>query len=349
MPRIGITLGDVTGIGPEVALKAVAAEATVDDASYVFIGDARFIHQLNDSLGLKLPLFDPARPAEGGASVPANRGSDSTKAREDARPTASRFTILDTSDAPLPVSLAHGAREAARAAVQWLGQAADLCLQKKLDAVVTAPVNKEAIIRAGIPFIGQTEFFSERAKADRTLMMLLGHDERGRWLRVALATVHIALRDVPVKLTSERIQLAIQRATEACRDLGLPRARVAVCGLNPHCGEGGEFGDEEPKIIEPAIAASRQRGFDVVGPISGDTVFHHALLGEYDAVVAMYHDQGLAPLKTVAFDTGINWTLGLPFIRTSPDHGTAYNIAGKGIANPSSMISALRLAKQLAR
>jgi 4-hydroxythreonine-4-phosphate dehydrogenase len=327
--RIGITLGDVTGVGPEVALKAVAAEAANDEASYVFIGDARYLRQLNECLRLNLPLTGYAGP--------------------DARPTNPRFTILDSGGEPLPANLKPGASEAARAAVRWLGQAADLCLSRELHAVVTAPVNKEAIVRAGLPFVGQTEFFSERAKADRTVMMLLGHDERGRWLRVALATVHIALRDVPVKLTSEKIQLAVERAAEACRALGLPQARVAVCGLNPHCGEGGEFGDEEPRIVEPAIAALCQRGFDVVGPISGDTVFHHALQGEFDAVVAMYHDQGLAPLKTVAFDTGINWTLGLPFIRTSPDHGTAYNIAGQGIANPSSMISALRLAKQLAR
>jgi len=125
------------------------------------------------------------------------------------------------------------------------------------------------------------------------------------------------------------------------------RAKIAVCGLNPHCGEGGEFGDEEPRIIEPAIAAARKRGFDAVGPLSGDTVFHQAIRGDFDAVVAMYHDQGLAPLKLAAFDNGVNWTLGLPFIRTSPDHGTAYDIAGRGIADPSSMIAAIRLAKQL--
>ncbi|HEU5070394.1 MAG TPA: 4-hydroxythreonine-4-phosphate dehydrogenase PdxA [Verrucomicrobiae bacterium] len=323
--RIGITLGDVTGIGPEVALKAVGAVAGEDETRYVLIGDADCIQRWNVQLGLNL-AFTPANGSLG----------------------ADRFTVLDSRSQPLSSSLSHGAPEAARAAVDWLGEAADLCLCGELHAVVTAPVNKEAINRAGIPFVGQTEFFSARARADRTVMMLLGHDERGRWLRVALATVHIALRDVPVKLTAEKIQFAVERAAEACRNLGLARQRVAVCGLNPHCGEGGAFGDEEPRLIEPALAALRQRGLEVAGPLSGDTVFHHALAGEFDAVVAMYHDQGLAPLKTVAFDTGINWTLGLPFIRTSPDHGTAYNIAGQGIASPSSMISALRLAKQLA-
>jgi len=149
-------------------------------------------------------------------------------------------------------------------------------------------------------------------------------------------------------LTQDKVLLAIERAAQACQDLGLSRTRVGVCGLNPHAGEGGEFGDEEPRIIEPAIKQACELGLEVVGPLSGDTVFHQALHGEYDAVVAMYHDQGLAPLKLAAFNTGVNWTLGLPFIRTSPDHGTAYNIAGKGIADPSSMISAIQLAVQLA-
>jgi 4-hydroxythreonine-4-phosphate dehydrogenase len=168
-------------------------------------------------------------------------------------------------------------------------------------------------------------------------------------LRVALATIHIPLKTVSARLTPEKLLLAIELAAQSCRDLGLPRARIAVCGLNPHAGEGGEFGDEEIVTIAPTVRTAQQRGLDVVGPLSGDTVFHYALQGDFDAVVAMYHDQGLAPLKAVAFDTGVNWTLGLPFIRTSPDHGTAYDIAGKGIANPSSMIAAIRLAKQLAR
>jgi 4-hydroxythreonine-4-phosphate dehydrogenase len=261
-----------------------------------------------------------------------------------------RFSILNPINYQIPENLPAGSPMAGSMAISWLGLGGTYCFRGELDALVTAPVNKEAIIRAGYKnFTGQTDYLSELAGTHRTAMMLLGTDERGRWLRVALATVHIALKSVPEKLTAEKITLAIELAAQACRDLGLPRAKVAVCGLNPHAGEGGEFGDEEIKTIAPTVLAMQQRGFEVVGPLSGDTVFHYALKGEFDAVVAMYHDQGLAPLKAVAFDSGINWTLGLPFIRTSPDHGTAYDIAGKGVANPGSMIAAIRLAKQLAR
>ena len=214
---------------------------------------------------------------------------------------------------------------------------------------MTAPVNKEAIVLAGIPFIGQTELLSQIAGTERTAMMLLGQDDRGRWLRVALATTHLPLKAVSEHLTREKVERVIELAAQACRDLGLPRARVAVCGLNPHAGEGGQMGTEEKTTIGPAVLASQRRQMDVLGPLSADALFYHAYKGEYDAVVAMYHDQGLAPLKMVAFEQGINWTLGLPFIRTSPDHGTAYDIAGEGIANPSSMLAALRLAKRLVR
>jgi 4-hydroxythreonine-4-phosphate dehydrogenase len=166
-------------------------------------------------------------------------------------------------------------------------------------------------------------------------------------LRVALATTHLPLKLVAQHLTSMKVELAIELAAQACRDLGVPRARIGVCGLNPHAGEGGELGDEEKTVIDPAVLAAQRRQIDAIGPLSADTLFHRAYRGDYDAVVAMYHDQGLAPLKMVAFDTGVNWSLGLPFIRTSPDHGTAYDIAGQGIADPSSMIAAIRLAKQL--
>jgi len=323
---LGISLGDVTGVGPEVALKAVATEAAADETKYLLIGDEKILRRLNEKLSLHLPLKKFSSYGDSG-----------------------KFFIASPLAEPLPENLPAGSSPAANAAVAALHDGGHRCLRGELDALVTAPVNKQAIIRAGHKFVGQTEFLSELAGAKRTAMMLLGTDERGRWLRVALATVHIAIKSVPEKLTAEKITLAIELAAQACRDLGLPRAKIAVCGLNPHAGEGGEFGDEEITTIAPTVLAMQQRGFEVVGPLSGDTVFHYALKGEFDAVVAMYHDQGLAPLKAVAFDSGINWTLGLPFIRTSPDHGTAYDIAGKGVANPGSMIAAIRLAKQLAR
>jgi 4-hydroxythreonine-4-phosphate dehydrogenase len=324
---IGITLGDVTGIGPEVTLKALAAEASADETRYLIFGDEGVLHRLNRSLDLNLPLKKFSSYADHG-----------------------RFFITNPINFQTPENLPAGSPQAGSMAISWLGVGGLCCFREELDALVTAPVNKESIIRAGYNhFTGQTDYLAELAGARRTAMMLLGTDERGRWLRVALATVHIPLKSVPEKLAAEKIALAIELAAQSCRDLGLARAKIAVCGLNPHAGEGGMFGDEEIKTIAPTVQAMQQRGFDVVGPLSGDTVFHYALKGDFDAVVAMYHDQGLAPLKAVAFDSGINWTLGLPFIRTSPDHGTAYDIAGKGIANPGSMIAAIRLAKQLAK
>jgi 4-hydroxy-L-threonine phosphate dehydrogenase PdxA len=275
---IGISLGDVTGVGPEVALKAVAAEAGHDDTKYLFIGDEKIFQQLNRKFLLNLPL-----------EKFSNHNA------------AGKFFIAE----PLPENLPAGSPFAANAAVAALRDGGERCLRGELDALVTAPVNKESIIRAqselvlkaggasvlaSRKFVGQTEFLSELANAKRTAMMLLGTDERDRWLRVALATVHISIKTVSEKLTAEKITLAIELAAQACRDLGLTRAKIAVAGLNPHAGEGGEFGDEEIKIISPAILALQKKGFDVVGPLSGDTVFHYALQGDFDAVVAMYHD-----------------------------------------------------------
>jgi 4-hydroxythreonine-4-phosphate dehydrogenase len=251
--------------------------------------------------------------------------------------------------APVPQKLSAGSELAARAAVEWLKEGARRCLAGDLAGLVTAPVSKESIVRAGeTDFIGQTEFLSELAGTSDTAMMLLGHDDRGRWLRVALATTHLPLKDVSRKLTIQAIGRVIRLAARACADLKLPRARVAVCGLNPHAGEGGRMGDEELTIIGPAVQSAKASGLDVVGPMSADALFYYAFRGDYEAVVAMYHDQGLGPLKMVAFEHGVNWTLGLPFIRTSPDHGTAYNIAGQNVANPSSMVAAINLASQLA-
>ena len=322
---IGISLGDITGIGPEVTLKALAVEAQAGDTHYLVIGDEGHLRRLNQQLGLNLPLLNPG-------------GSDRDE----------RISFCDPLPEPLPPELLEGSPAAARAAVAWLKEGAERCLRQELDALVTAPVSKQSIIQSGQPFIGQTEFLSQLARTERTTMMLLGQDDRGRWLRVALATTHVPIKQLAEQVTRARVETAIEQAAQACHDLGLPRARVAVCGLNPHAGEGGELGDEEKLTIGPAVLAMQRQQLDVVGPMSADTLFYRAYKGDFDAVVAMYHDQGLAPLKMVAFESGVNWTLGLPFIRTSPDHGTAYDIAGRGVADPSSMIAAIRLAKQLA-
>jgi len=323
---IGIALGDFSGIGPEVALKAIAAEAATDDIRYLLLGDASHLGRLNEQLHLQLSLEPYERAAGGG-----------------------RFLVHNPSSEPLPESVSPGSSAAALAALRWLTDGAQRCLRRELDALVTAPVNKESIIRAGQPFIGQTEFLSKLAGTDRTAMMLLGQDDRQRWLRVALATTHVPLKRVAGELSRDKIEMVVELAAQSCRDLGLPRARVAVCGLNPHAGEGGLLGDEEQTLIAPAVRAAQARGIDVIGPLAADALFYQAYRGEYEAVVAMYHDQGLVPLKMIGFETGVNWTLGLPFIRTSPDHGTAYDIAGLGKASASSMRAAIGLAKQLAR
>jgi 4-hydroxythreonine-4-phosphate dehydrogenase len=349
---IGISLGDITGVGPEVTLKALASEAQTDATRYLLIGDAAHTRRLNQQLGLGLPLqdFRPDAKTGGGrlSNLEPGAPASTTRALSSQGNESSRFLLCNPLREPLPLGLAAGSPEAARAAFAWVKEGAERCLRNELDALVTAPVNKEAIVRADIPFVGQTELLSQLAGTQRIAMMLLGQDERGRWLRVALATTHLPLKLVSESLTRAKIEQVIELAAQACRDLGLPRQRVAVCGLNPHAGEGGEMGTEEQTLITPAVRAVQARQLEVVGPLSADALFYHAFKGEYDAVVAMYHDQGLAPLKMVAFDQGVNWTLGLPFIRTSPDHGTAYDIAGKGMANPSSMIAAIRLAKQLA-
>ena len=327
MPRvIAIALGDVAGIGPEVTVKAIAAELQRDDTRYLVVGNRDFFLSLCSLYGLatsQIEIHDPGQNF-------GLRWHDTALASPPKAPVAPGIS--------------------AQCAMACLTAGAELCLAGKADALVTAPVNKEAIIRAGFSkFVGQTEYLSELAASPRTAMMLLGADDRDRWLRVALATTHLPLRDVATTLSAEKIELAIQLAAQACRDLGLPRAKIGVCGLNPHAGEGGHLGNEEQTIIRPAVERCQARGLDVAGPFAADALFYHVFCGDYDAVVAMYHDQGLVPLKMIGFERGVNWTLGLPFIRTSPDHGTAYDIAGKNLANPSSMIEAIRLAKKLIR
>lgn len=232
----------------------------------------------------------------------------------------------------------------ARAALDALEQAAQMLKSGQVDAVVTAPVGKEGLHELGFDFPGQTEFFADRLGCDNHAMCLTGKN-----LTVALVTIHVALADVPGLLRQEEIVRVGLLLADFCRQRGIQSPRIAVCGLNPHAGENGAFGSEDVEIVEPAVAELRQAGDGAFysGPHPPDTIFRPAADGEYDAVLCMYHDQGLIPLKLLDFDTGVNVTLGLPKPRTSPDHGTAYDIAGQGKASASSMIHAIQLACEM--
>jgi 4-hydroxythreonine-4-phosphate dehydrogenase len=318
---IGITLGDLAGIGPEVAVRAALQE--------------RWPRRLNLVLiGARASVAAQCRRAELRAPPPWDLGA----------PYPSRVSVWE----PAPCGNAKvrsgvPSAHAARLAAAWIEAAARGALRGSLDAIVTAPISKEGLQLAGIPFAGHTEMLASLTGTHRFAMMLLGGP-----LRVVLVTRHVPLARVPAEVTAAKIVEAAQIAAEALPWLGARNRTIGICGLNPHAGDGGAIGLEEQRVIAPAIARLRKKGLAVEGPVPADVIFHHALRGRYGAVVAMYHDQGLGPLKMLAFDTGVNVTLGLPIVRTSPDHGTAYDIAGQGVASPRSMIAAIRLAHRLA-
>jgi 4-hydroxythreonine-4-phosphate dehydrogenase len=234
--------------------------------------------------------------------------------------------------------------EAGRAAYDTIVRAVDDARRRRVEGVATAPVNKEAFRLAGLPWSGHTDLLAHLTGAPHVAMMF--HSDA---MRVVLATIHIALAEVPRALTQPSLEATIDLTARELPRYGVAHPRIAVAGLNPHAGEHGLFGHEEETVIAPAIAACRARGVDVTGPFPGDTVFLRAHRGEFDVVVACYHDQGLIPVKLLAFGEAVNVTLGLPIVRTSVDHGTAFDIAGKGVANPESMIAAVLLAARLAR
>ncbi len=274
-PCIGITLGDVTGIGPEVVDKALCSGELPGTFDYEIIGERN------------------------------------TRRRADA--------------------------------ADWVVEGAQRCLAGDLAALVTAPITKNLLRQAGYPFVGQTELLAHLAGVKKFAMMLA--NDR---LRVVLVTTHVPISLVARRITGAKIREVIKLTHDHVRRLGIRKPRIAVAGLNPHAGEGGLLGREEQRIIRPAVNWACRHGYAVTGPCSADTLFYRAYHGEFDAVVAMYHDQGLAPFKLVAFDNGVNITLGLPFARTSPDHGTAPDIAGKGVARPDGMMAAIKMAAQLA-
>jgi 4-hydroxythreonine-4-phosphate dehydrogenase len=323
MPRIaiGITAGDPNGIGPEVAL-AAALRPQPAARRIVLVGHRDVWERTARLLGRPCP------PEIDGLDDPLPR----------------RCTWTPPGSEPPPAHRPGAVRaDAARAAHACILAAVDAAMRGQLDAVVTAPICKEAFQLAGFPEPGHTELLARLTRAKRYAMMLFGDA-----IRVVLATRHLPLRRVADALTVDAVVEAIDMLALALPWMGFPRARIGVCGLNPHAGDGGALGTEEQTVVAPAIARCRRRKIDAVGPIPADAIFHQHLAGAYDAVVAMYHDQGLGPMKMLSFDNGVNLTLGLPIVRTSPDHGTAFDIAGKGLANPSSTVAALHWAARLA-
>jgi 4-hydroxythreonine-4-phosphate dehydrogenase len=232
-----------------------------------------------------------------------------------------------------------------KASFEYIGKTVELALGHRIDAVTTAPISKEALSLAGYNYPGHTEIFAELTRSREYAMMFFT-----KGLRVILATIHVRLTEACRLIKKERILTTVRLGEETLRKLGLEAPRIAVAGLNPHASERGLFGDEESKEIGPAIDEAKKMGFNISGPYSPDTVFFRAIKGEFDLVVAMYHDQACIPMKLVGFDRGVNVTVGLPIVRTSPDHGTAYGRAGLklGTANPQSMIEAIKLASRLA-
>lgn len=319
---IAITLGDLNGIGPEVSLKAVGRRWP-SSYRFVLVGAPRVLAQQAAAFGFRTP---PAWHPEQG------------------RP--SQKVVVWDPDGNRRFSWRPGRISAAAssAASAWITAAVEGCRAGIFHGMVTAPICKEGFHKAGITVPGHTEMLAHLTRTKSFAMMLMGGP-----LRVVLATRHVPLAKVPAGLNRNVVAEAIRLTSESLPWLGSRRRRIGVCGLNPHAGEGGDLGREEMDIIGPAIRAAARRGINVAGPVPSDVIFYQAIHGAYDAVVAMYHDQGLGPLKMLAFDKGINLTLGLPIVRTSPDHGTAFDIAGKGVANPGSMVEAIKLAAKLAR
>ncbi|HET9207964.1 MAG TPA: 4-hydroxythreonine-4-phosphate dehydrogenase PdxA [Burkholderiaceae bacterium] len=334
-PLLAVTMGDACGIGPEIVARACAS---LLPAPCVVIGSVDAMRRAVRVCGLDAPVLRLDDP-EAARSVP-------------------RHTIPVWEPAGLPggladLSMGHVHADAGRAAIRCIENATDLALRRQVSAIVTAPVHKQALAAAGSPFPGHTEMLQSRVAgsgAPPEVRMMLANDE----LRVVLVTIHVSLRRAIEQLSEDRIATTIRLAHEAGRRFGLAAPRIAVAGLNPHAGEGGLFGDEEINLIDPAIVRMRAAGIDARGPFAPDTVFMRARhapghVGEFDLVVAMTHDHGLIPVKYLGVERGVNVTLGLPIVRTSPDHGTAFDIAGRGVADPASLQAALSMAHELGR
>ena len=334
-PILGITMGDPAGVGPEIIARAAAAPAVRRDSRPVVIGAAATMQAALELIGSPLTLHAVTRVGD-------CRWADGT------------LEVLDLANVDMrALARAAVSGAAGKAAYQYIERAVELAQTAEIHGIVTAPINKEALAAAGMEHSGHTEILARLSGTRDFAMLLLGHD-----LRVIHVTTHVALRQVPDLVTKERVLKTLRLAQKTMIGLGRHDARIAVAGLNPHAGEDGLFGDEEKLSIVPAIEAARAEGMKVLGPLPADTLFSRARGGEFDIVVAMYHDQGHIPVKTLGFNydeqtkswtglSGVNVTVGLPFLRVSVDHGTAFDRAWKGIANPESMIEAIDVAVRM--
>lgn len=324
MKPVAITFGDAAGIGPEIVVKTFADENFIGKFPAFVVGDFGVLHRAASAFAQTLDV-------------------QSIDCPEQHSPKAGVMQVVNISE--LPADLPFGAVNAAagQAAFQAIQTAIEWANKGRISAICTAPIHKEALSAAGVSYPGHTEMLADLSGTSDFGMMLANTH-----LRTLLVTVHCSLLDAVKKITVARELQVIRLAHRSLQSMGIDRPRIAVAGLNPHAGEGGLFGREDADQIAPAVAQAQSEGIDVVGPLPGDTVFMHARKGRYDIVVAQYHDQGLIPVKLLGVEDGVNVTVGLPFVRTSPDHGTAFDIAGQGIADPSSLKTALSTAHQLA-
>jgi len=325
-PVIGITIGDAAGVGPEIIVKSLAEKEVYDICRPVVIGDLGIMRRAVSIIGKDLICRAIDDVVNGGHEF-------------------GRIDVIDLNNLPEDLPFAQVDPRAGKAAYEYVETAVKLALAGKIAAIATAPLNKDAMNQGGCHFPGHTEILAHLSATKDYAMMLTGGS-----LRVIHVSTHLSLRQACEKVKKERVLKVIQLAGQAMKTIGIEAPRIAVAGLNPHSGEGGLFGTEEIEEIIPAIESAKAMGLNVTGPVAPDTVFYRAALKkDFDIVVVMYHDQGHIPLKVLGFEEGVNITVGLPFIRTSVDHGTAFDIAGKGTANHLSMIESIRMAALMAQ
>ncbi len=329
-PILAITMGDPAGIGPEIIVKALLLPKVWRLCRPLVIGSQPIFEQTVQSLKTTLPIM-------------AVDGHDESTSKQAFR--RGRLPLFDPFSKPArSVRLGRVSAKAGEMGVTCIQSAVQLAQAGCVSGIVTAPINKEAMHLAGHLYPGHTEMLADLTKAKESGMMIMGGP-----LKIVFTTTHLPLRDVAKALTVQKIVKAIRLAHFGLKQLfGVKKPRIAVAGFNPHAGENGVFGDEEKRLILPAIKRAKAQGISCNGPHSADTMFAKALTGAFDGIVALYHDQGLIPLKTVAFGHCVNITVGLPILRTSVDHGTAFDIAGKGIADPTSLVDAIEMAARLA-